>query len=69
MKLLKDRRPFVPVLNSGLGLVVKNLPGIAAEIEQKLVIEGIAKNPFRLEKLAERREASKTRGSFFASKC
>lgn len=44
-------RPFLPIFDKALDSVVKNLPGIASEIEAQFESQGIAKRPFRLESL------------------
>jgi hypothetical protein len=48
---LGQRKPFAPVLDRALDLVVENVPGDSAQIESNLLSLGITEKAFRLEGL------------------
>lgn len=50
-RTVEGKQPFAPMLDQALKLVGRELPGIASEIEEKLIAEGITKKTFQLESL------------------
>lgn len=51
VKHLKDKRPFAPLVDRALALVVERLPATADDVEKGLQSSGITETPFRLEGL------------------